>query len=129
MGAGEPFFSVRGDASLISPPYFRGRLLRPPTMCQETQMRTSTKLARSAVAAAVLGASCASALGAICSPRDHGAKADGGSKDTIAIQECINAVSVKGVGTLREKQYGEVILSGGNFLSGPLALKRGVNLR
>ena len=84
-------------------------------------------LAISLAALAALSSSLAHA--ATCNPRDHGAKADGTTKDTAAIQACIDSVAVQGNKKLTEKDYGQVVLSGGTFLSGPISLKRGVELR
>jgi polygalacturonase len=82
-----------------------------------------------ALSLAAMAMSSSFAYAATCNPRDHGAKADGVTKDTAAIQACIDAVAVKGSKKLTEKDYGQVILSGGTFLTGPISLKRGVNLR
>jgi len=53
-------------------------------------------------------------------PRDSGAKADGKSLDTAAIQAAIDRCAADGGGS--------VVLSGGTFLSGSLRLKTGVTL-
>ena len=52
--------------------------------------------------------------GPTCDPRTYGAKGDGTTKDTAAIQKAIDACA----GT-----YGNVLLTGGVFLSGMLTLK------
>jgi len=92
-------------------------------------MKKVTKFAATASLAAMVGMSSSFVFAATCNPREHGAKADGTTKDTAAIQACIDAVAVKGTKKLMDKDYGQVVLSGGTFLSGPISLKRGVNLK
>jgi len=92
-------------------------------------MKKVTKFAATASLAAMVGMSSSFVFAATCNPREHGAKADGTIKDTAAIQACIDAVAVKGTKKLMDKDYGQVVLSGGTFLSGPISLKRGVNLK
>jgi len=55
-----------------------------------------------------------------CNPRDHGAKGDGISKDTVAIQAAIEACETKGGGTVR--------LTAGTYLSAPIVLKSNITL-
>ena len=59
-----------------------------------------------------------------CDVREYGAKGDGVTKDTAAIQKavdtCAEAVAAKKAST------GIVMLSGGTFLSGPISLKSGI---
>ena len=83
-----------------------------------------------ATAALVSGSSQAWAIAGIaaktCDVREYGAKADGVTKDTAAIQKaidtCAAAVAAKKAST------GIVLLSGGTFLSGPISLKSGITL-
>jgi polygalacturonase len=56
-----------------------------------------------------------------CSPRAYGAKADGVSKDTAAIQAAIDACSRQGGGT--------VLLIAGTYLSAPILLKSNITLQ
>ena len=55
-----------------------------------------------------------------CNPRDYGAKGDGITKDTLAIQSAIDACATMGGGTVR--------LAAGTYLSAPLVLKSNVTL-
>ncbi len=55
----------------------------------------------------------------VCDVRDYGAKGDGTTKDTAAIQKAIDACAGKG---------GTVKLSGGTFVSGPIVLKSNITL-
>lgn len=55
-----------------------------------------------------------------CDAKAYGAKADGHTKDTQALQHAIDACAAKGGGTVR--------LSGGTFLTGPIELKSHITL-
>jgi polygalacturonase len=56
-----------------------------------------------------------------CNPRDFGAKADGITKDTAAIQKAIGTCATKGGGTVR--------LTAGTYLSAPIVLKSNITLQ
>jgi polygalacturonase len=57
----------------------------------------------------------------VCDPHRYGAKADGATKDTAAIQAAIDTCANQGGGT--------VALSSGTYLSGPIVLKSGITLQ
>lgn len=57
---------------------------------------------------------------ATCNPRDFGAKADGSTKDTAAIQSAIDACEKKGGGTVE--------LTAGTYVSAPIVLKSNITL-
>ena len=56
----------------------------------------------------------------VCNVRAYGAKADGRTMNTSAIQTAIDVCAKKGGGRVR--------LDGGTFLSGPIVLKSNINL-
>jgi polygalacturonase len=61
----------------------------------------------------------ASPSGVICRPEDYGARRDGQTLDTAALQQALDACAKKGT----------ALLSGGTYLSGPLRLHSGETLR
>ena len=56
----------------------------------------------------------------VCNPRAYGAKGDGATKDTLAIQHAIDACEEHGRGT--------VLLTPGTYLSAPIELKSNITL-
>ena len=56
-----------------------------------------------------------------CNPREFGAKADGATKDTTAIQKAIDACAAQGGGTVH--------LTAGTYLSAPIVLKSNITLQ
>jgi polygalacturonase len=69
---------------------------------------------------AALATQSAFAKGRVCDPAKYGAKADGTTKDTAAIQKAIDVCAAKGGGT--------VILSKGTYVSAPIVLKDNITL-
>jgi polygalacturonase len=73
------------------------------------------------VCAFAMGVTCVGARAAkVCDAHSYGAKGDGVTKDTIAIQKAIDACATKAGGTVE--------LRGGTFLSGPIVLKSNITL-
>src|SRR5580704_6778272 len=56
-----------------------------------------------------------------CNPRDFGAKADGTTKDTAAIQSAIDSCATQGGGTVQ--------LIAGTYLSAPIVRKSNITLQ
>ncbi|MEO8736796.1 MAG: glycoside hydrolase family 28 protein [Edaphobacter sp.] len=77
---------------------------------------------RFVIAAGLLGSAILPAIasGKVCDARTYGAKADGTTKDTKAIQAAIDDCAKAGGGTVK--------LSGGTFLSAPIVLKSNITL-
>src|SRR6202789_870349 len=71
-------------------------------------------------ATAVVMALPAMAAGKVCDARTYGAKADGATKDTKAIQAAIDDCASAGGGTVK--------LAGGTFVSAPIVLKSNITL-
>lgn len=84
-----------------------------------------TRMAKFYIRLAAVGVAAAMALPAVaalkvCDARTYGAKADGVTKDTKAIQAAIDDCASAGGGTVR--------LSGGTFVSAPIVLKSNITL-
>ena len=73
-----------------------------------------------ATAPAIASRPAAPAHARVCSATQYGAKPDGATLDTRAIQAAIDACAAKGGGIVR--------LAGGTFLSGPIVLKSHITL-
>jgi len=95
---------------------FRRRRLRPGIPLSLTAL--PALLAASAML--VVGAQ-AWGQGRVCNPRSFGAKADGITKDTQAIQQAIDSCAARGGGTVELKD--------GIFLSAPIQLKSNITLK
>lgn len=87
-----------------------------------TLPKISQRLRLPAAAAALLLLAAASlhAAGA-CNPRAYGAKGDGTTKDTAAIQKAIDACAAQGGGTVE--------LTAGTYVSAPIELKSNITLQ
>lgn len=72
------------------------------------------------IGAALLYCAAAAHAANVCDAKAYGAKADGKTKDTHALQSAIDACEKKGGGTVR--------LSSGTFLTGPIVLKSHITL-
>jgi polygalacturonase len=72
------------------------------------------------VMAAMIGTLPAMAAGKVCDAHTYGAKADGATKDTKAIQAAIDDCASAGGGTVK--------LAGGTFVSAPIVLKSNITL-
>ncbi len=83
-------------------------------------MKTTSRLALSLAAALLATTLPAIAKTKTCDAHAYGAKADGTTKDTKAIQAAIDDCAKAGGGT--------VTLSGGTFVSGPIVLKSNITL-
>jgi polygalacturonase len=79
------------------------------------------RLASAALLAAFLPSTALLHAARTCNPHDFGAKADGATKDTEAIQKAIDTCAATGGGT--------VVLTAGTYLSAPIVLKSKITLR
>jgi polygalacturonase len=73
-----------------------------------------------AATVAMMGTGSAVAAGKVCDAHTYGAKADGATKDTKAIQAAIDDCASAGGGTVE--------LAGGTFVSAPIVLKSNITL-
>jgi polygalacturonase len=94
--------------------------VRDPVIRKHTSLKFCS-LALIVVAGFVAASANALPASGPCDPRAYGAKADGVTKDTVAIQTAIDACERKGGGTVR--------LAAGTYLSAPIVLKTNVTLQ
>jgi len=88
----------------------------------KTQQPLQSRYAVSLLTIALIAASVSPLHAArTCNPRDFGAKADGTTKDTAAIQKAIDACAAKDGGTVQ--------LTEGMYLSAPIVLKSNITLQ
>jgi polygalacturonase len=101
-------------------------MIESETLAQRASVRLGAPFAaqptlfRLVFAAACLSTLPATLSAATCDVRTFGAKGDGSSKDTRAIQSAIDACAGKGGGT--------VVLTSGTYLSAPIVLKSNITL-
>lgn len=86
---------------------------------RKTYLKSGLLIAALAGAFAALSASPLYAA-KTCNPREFGAKGDGTTKDTVALQSAIDACSAQGGGTVR--------VPAGTYVSAPIVLKSNVTL-
>src|SRR5580658_2189635 len=91
----------------------------PPMHLKESILHMFSLLALVAGFAAIPANAAATAD--LCNPNKHGAKGDGVTKDTAAIQAAIDACEAQGGGTVR--------LVAGTYLSAPIVLKDNIALQ
>jgi polygalacturonase len=97
----------------VQQPHLRGREVKT---IQVSIQRISVVAATCALALAT-----AASAATTCNVRAYGAKGDGTTKDTAAIQKAIDTCSAKGGGT--------VLLTAGTYVSAPIMIKSNVTLR
>jgi polygalacturonase len=78
-------------------------------------------LLRFALGCLVIGPACLLHAAATCDVRTYGAKGDGATRDTAAIQAAIDACAQKGGGTVR--------LTAGTYVSAPIVLRTNITLQ
>lgn len=89
-------------------------------MCHKRRFSFSAVRLQILALSLALGCSAVAHAAATCKPQTYGAKPDGATNDTHALQSAIDACAAKG--------GGKVVLAGGTFLSGPLVLKSNIDL-